>query len=811
MTEIRKRIETFFEIYAGMVYHHRIKVLLLVLIVVGLAVTQLPKLELDTSNESFLHKKDPILLEYNQFREEFGQDEMILAMIEPSAVFDISFFEKLKAFHEDIENTVPYLDEVTSLINARHTQGKQDELVVEDLMEEWPETPVDVALIRKKVFSNPLFINSLISQDGKYTTVMVRTRSSGKALTEEDILSGFGDMDIPAEAPSSGKQDEKPFLTQEEIAEVVSAVDRVVKRHNRPDFRIYYAGSPVVTHFLKVSMLKDIRKFMIFAIATITIILFLMFRRITGVILPLLVVIFSLVSTLGIMAFLGVPMKLPTQILPSFLIAVGIGDSVHILAVFYLRLRKKDTRKDALIYAVGHSGLAVLMTTITTAAGLMSFSTAEVAPIAELGIFAGVGVILAMVYTLVLLPAAISLIPVRMKPLEEETAEIDENGDAPNCIDRILDGIAGFSVRYPVPILIVSFLIFSVSVLGMTRLEFSHYVLKWLPETSKVRQDTEMIDRHMRGSITMEAVIDTGRINGWYDPVRMKKLDTTTKYLETLDFGHIFVGKALALSDIVKETHRALNENRDAYYQIPDNRQLIAQELLLFENSGSDDMEDFTSSNFEKARITIRAPFEDAVKSLDLFHAAADHVNTMFSGDKVTITGMMSLFIRIVNNAIRSMAQSYVIAIIVITILMILLIGNIRIGLLSMIPNLFPIIFTMGIMGWFNLPLDLFTMMVGSIAIGLAVDDTIHFFHNFRRYLDETGNPKEAVLHTLHTTGRAMLVTTLVLSAGFFVFIAAAMNNVVNFGLLTGITIIMALAADYFIAPALLILVNKQR
>ena len=171
---------------------------------------------------------------------------------------------------------------------------------------------------------------------------------------------------------------------------------------------------------------------------------------------------------------------------------------------------------------------------------------------------------------------------------------------------------------------------------------------------------------------------------------------------------------------------------------------------------------------------------------------------------------MMVLLSKTINNAIHSMAQSYIIALVVITILMVVLIGKVRIGLLSMVPNLMPILLMLGIIGATPISMDLFTMMVASIAIGLAVDDTIHFMHNFRRYYEQTGDPQLSVYKTLHTTGRAMLVTTIVLSIGFFIFVFADMNNLLNFGLLTSFTILMALLADYLVAPALMVLVNPK-
>jgi predicted RND superfamily exporter protein len=271
----------------------------------------------------------------------------------------------------------------------------------------------------------------------------------------------------------------------------------------------------------------------------------------------------------------------------------------------------------------------------------------------------------------------------------------------------------------------------------------------------------------------------------------------------------LFVGKAWSLATILKEINQALNENRSAYYTIPQNRDLIAQEFLLFENSGSDDLEDVVDSQFSKARLSIKGPFKDAVKYNRFIDTVSSYFDENFPEATITLTGMMALLSQTVNNAIISMARSYVIALIVITALMIILIGRVRIGLLSMIPNLAPILLMIGVIGATPIKMDLFTMMVASIAIGLAVDDTIHFMHNFRRYYEQSGEPKQAVYETLHTTGRAMLVTTIVLSIGFFIFVFASMNNLFAFGVLTAFTILMALAADYLVAPALMILVNR--
>ena len=772
MTDIRKRIERWFESIARNLYHHRIKTLLIMAIFMGSLFTQLPKITIDTSTEGFLHENDPTLLDYNRFRDEFGRDEMIIIAIKPPDVFHPEFLEKLKQLHEELEENVPYLDDINSLINARNTRGEEDELIVEDLLENWPETPEALADLKQRVLENPMYVNLMISEDATFTTIVIKTES-GSSITDG-------------------------YLTDAENTQVVEAVRAIVKKYEAEDFRTWIAGSPVVTHFLKQALLKDIRKFMALAMLMIIISLYLMFRRPAGVIFPILIVILTLLSTLSLMAAFGTPIKLPTQILPSFLLAVGVGAAVHILSMFYHHLRTSGSKEESVVFAVGHSGLAVVMTSLTTAGGLISFATADVAPIGDLGIFGSIGVMLSLLYTIVLIPPLLAIFPVK-------TEEIKAHGHKTTRMDRILDRIGHTAITYSKPILIFSGIVIVLSLLGALRIRFSHDVLKWFPEDNPIRQASEMIDHELRGSVTFEAIIDVGEENGLYEPDMMNKIEHSVQELEILDNGNVFVGKAIALSTILKEINKALHENQQQFYRVPQNRELIAQEFLLFEMSGSDDLEDVVDSLFSRTRLTLKLPFTDAVAYKPIMQQIEQHLERTYKNADVTITGMVTMLFKTILNVISSMAKSYITAFIVITILMILLIGRVRIGLLSMIPNLFPILLTIGVIGWFNLPMTLFTMLVGSIAIGLAVDDTIHFMHNFRRYYDESGSAEKAVMETLHTSGRAMLVTSCVLSIGFFIFMFASMNNLFDFGLLTGITIITALLADYFISPALLI------
>lgn len=804
MANFRHRVEEWFEGFAHCIYRNRIKTIVIILLLTAAAVSQIPKIKIDMSTEGFLHPGDPELLAYNAFRDQFGRDEVIMIAIKPPKVFDLDFLKMLKSLHGELEESVPYLDEITSMVNARNTRGEADELIVEDLLEHWPQDAAELEDLKQRVLSNQMYKNLMISEDGKFTTIVIRTNSHSSLGEDTDALKEFDSEQSQETGEAAASPPPAKYLTDKENSEVVNAVQSLLEKYKNSEIEMYIVGSPVVTHFLKKSMMEDMRKFVVLSIILVSLLLFIMFRRLSGVFLPLLIVILSLLATVGIMAFTGTAIKVPTQILPSFLLAVGVGTSVHILAIFFQHYREHADKEAAIVHALGHSGLAVVMTNVTTACGLLSFSTSDVAPVADVGIFAGIGVLIAFINTIVLLPAILALAPIRLK---------SKNGQKPEntIMDRFLAAVANFSTGHPRGILIVSLIMVALSIGAATRIRFSHHILHWFPENNSIRTATEKIDHAMQGSINLEVVVDTGKENGLYEPDFLNRLDAAQTQVESMRFEDLFVGKAWSVTTILKEINQALNENRPEFYAIPQGRELIAQEFLLFENSGSDDLEDVVDSQFAMGRFTIKAPFIDAIKYSVLLDSIGQYFETNFPQTEITLTGLIALLSKTVSNAIHSMFKSYIIALVVITILMVLLIGRMRIGLLSMVPNLVPIILMLGVIGATPVSMDLFTMLVASIAIGLAVDDTIHFMHNFRRYYEQTGDPKAAVHMTLHTTGRAMLVTSIVLSIGFFVFTFATMRNLFNFGTLTAFTILMALAADYLLAPALMVLVNPKK
>jgi len=550
------------------------------------------------------------------------------------------------------------------------------------------------------------------------------------------------------------------------------------------------------------SVMQDLVRCLSISFAAVIVFLWVLFRRLSGVFMPLLIIVCSVLSTLGLMALFSVPIKITTTILPAFLVAVGVGDAVHILAIFYRQYQRGCSRQEAVAYALGHSGLAIVMTTLTTAAGLLSFGFAELAAIADLGIFAATGVVLALFYTMGLLPSLLAVMPIRRQK---------EVPKATPRMDRILTAFADFSVAYPLKILAMAGLIALAGTYYASRLEFSDYVVGYFPDSMAVKQDLKRIDQDLRGVITLEVVLDTQTENGVLDPDVLNAIEAFTKEIKGYADADIFVGTVFSINDIVKEINRALHGNDQGYYTIPREHDLIAQELLLFENSGSRDLEKVIDSQSAITRVTIKTPWVDSVVLERFMHQVRAVADSIFADTaKVKVTGGMALMARTIPAAIKSMTRSYLLAFFIITIMMMVLVENVKLGLISMIPNLLPIVAVMGAMGLAGIPLDMTTLMIGSIALGLVVDDTVHFMYNFRRYYQIRGDAYHAIRETLLGTGRALLITSLVLSTGFFADMFATLTHIQRFGFFTGMTILVALLADFVVAPALMVVFTGQ-
>lgn len=798
---LRDNIEQAFGRWGRIAYRRAWIIIVLCALGLGGLFSQLPHLRIVASTEDYLHQSDPIRLQYDEYRQQFGRDERIVLVIETDNVFDLAFLQRLRELHQALEKEVPKLEEITSLINARNTRGEGDQLIVKDLFEDFPQNEQELEAIKKIAYANPLYKDSLFTHDDHYTAIVMETdvySSLTHRMELTDAITGFDEQTAIA-----GELTEKRFITAEENTAIVHAVHKVVERFEGPDFKIHVGGSPPMIVRTMEILGRDLYKFTGLSMLVIGVLLLLVFRRAVMILLPLLIAAFAALATLSLMAIYAIPMSIAGQIIPSFMIAIGVGNAVHLFSAFFRSLNLGENKEESLAHALEHTGLAIVMTGLTTAGGLMSFMGSGLKPISDFGIITPIGVICAMILSLVLLPALIAVCPMKTGAMEHRNR---------GWSHRLLSFCADLSCTHPWKVIGVWTVLLTTGLaVTISSLRFSHQPLDWFPKEEPSRVAIELLNDRFDGGMAMEMIVDTHKADGIKNPEVLRRIDQITAHARTIEVGEMYARQSTSVSDITKEIHQALNENRPEFYTIPDDPQLLAQELLLFENSGSDDLENYVDSQFSKALVKIKVPFTDALAFVP-FNEQFEPEAHRIMGDLADIhfTGIKHVMGTIFFELMHSMATSYVWAIVIITPLMVFIIGSVRLGLFSMIPNITPIAITLGVMAYLDWPLDAFSLLIGSIALGLVVDDTIHFLHNFQRYHSRTGNVNEAVKETLLTAGPAMFFTSLVLTAGFCIFAFSDMSNLRHFGLLTGLCITLAFFADVLFTPALAVVLKRN-
>jgi predicted RND superfamily exporter protein len=780
--DYRRRSERVLVLWAKIACRRPRIALLCGLAVVGVLASGLQDLTIDSSPESWLRKDDPARNAYDEFRKEFGYEDSLYVLVGTDDLFDRQFIERLQALHTELETELPFASEVTSILNARDVRGADDELIVEGLLDEWPMSDTELAVARDRAFANPLYEGTLISKARHHTAIVV------DLLPEPDPRS----RTLPNRTLNGAEGDL-----------VADTVSRIITRHETEDFGIWISGRHPITTAIIHALEHDMQLFTGISLGVIAVLVILLFRRVAAAVQVFAVIASTLIGTFGMMGHAGYAITPAMQITPSFLVAIATAQAVHILAIFYLELRRSDSPIDATCNALAHSGPAVVLTSLTTGVCLLSFAYADLAVIVSFGITSAFGVMIALVATLGLLPPLLVLWPPEKDAGKKPRIETEA---------RILAAIGDMSVRHPRRVVAAWTLLLIVATTYASGLRFEQKPLEWFAPDHPARIDIEHVNDVMGTGLSYEIVVDTGHSDGLYDPEILRRIDKTSALIQARPLGGLQVGRPVSIVDIIKETHQALNENRADYYAIPDEREPVAQELLLFEMSGSDDASNFVDHEYRKARMTVAVPIVDSFLMRDhLLAVTAAIRETIGNAAEVVVTGQVPLEARGGTALVTSMGKSYLLALVLLVPLMIALAGNVSLGLISMLPNVIPIVMAMGLMNFMSIRLDMFTTLIASLAIGVAVDDTIHLLHNFKRYHAMSGDVPSAIHWTLLSTGRALLFTSVILAVSFLTFTGAVMVSVRDFGIITAFAIAAAFLADMTLTPALITLTHRSK
>lgn len=806
MHHLRENINSQFAQFGTYLIIFRKWVVIASLVLVGSLALTVPKLDINTTLESTFTEKDEALQTFQRFRDQFGRDDSIILMIKGADIFDTKFLSKLKQFHQDLENSIPMLVEVNSLVNVRNIEWDGGKMVVSEFLENLPRSPGEIERLKETALSKPLYSDYFITRNKDHVVIVVKTKAVS-SLADDGKHIERPVIDTHNKNIIESKKYTRSTISQVENSAIIGLINDIAREYHSKDFYVSISGTPVYQFFVEPMLRTGMKKIGWMILGITAVFMSALFGRVSGVFLPQFIVIMALAATLGLMSITGTSLSSTTTMLPAFLLSVGLTAPIHFMVVFF-KFQKQVSRHDAILETLKHSGLPIVMTSVTTVAGLLSFSFTNIAPIAHLGVFSALGVTICLFLSLVFLPSLLAILKIRPGKDREKRYET-------SFYNRVLMGLGRLGLNHSWKTILITGVIAIVLSIGVTRLNFSHHMLDYLPKDSKFKKDTRLIDQETKGFRSLEVMIDTGKENGVYEEEVISSLEKLESFaMAQKDAqGKQVVGKTFSLLNLIKEINQVRHGNIGGSYVIPEDNGLIRKDMEMFARSGFDDLEDYTDSRFKIARFTAMMFWSDAASDVEFVDHMRDFITELFKGNiDVYVTGAVSLASRALDSMMSSLAIGYLAAGIMITIMMILFIGDFKLGLTAMIPNLLPVVSGLGIMGLMDIPLNTYNLIGGSIVLGLAVDDTIHFFHNFKQNYLETGDITTAVEETLKSTGRALLTTTLILVSCFWLRLFDDLKVISDFGLVMGISLSIAFLADVLLAPALLnVILRKDR
>lgn len=785
---IKVTSQSFFTSLTHFIFRYSKQISFLIFSFLVVFVFQITKLQVDTSIDGFLHQNDPALITYNQFQQEYGQDVDIILLIESESVLNEPFLEKLRKLHQEIEAQVPYLDEVTSLYNIRSVDVIGDTLNVDPLIGD-KNIHAIINDVRQSIQNIPFFTGYLISADRRLATIIIKTRIY-KEIDNDQAMAFF-----------EGEESSPSKITAENILETLQALVTLRKQYDEPSFEVTLAGSPYAEYILGNAIQKESLKFTTLAIIVIAIFLLIIYRRLAGVLIPLVVVLAAVLCSFSAMALLEIPIKILSQVLPSFLLAVGCAGCIHLLTSFFHNYDKGLDKEEAIVIALHETGVPIFLTAITTIAGLLSFSGAQFAPVAELGIVAAIGLIFLLFFTLIGVPLAIAILPLKARACKQKK----------QLIEKYLMKIVNKAFEAKAFLIVIGFVIVAASINGLSNIMYEHNFVKWMPDDWELKKAIETIDQKLGGAHNMEVLIDLKQNNAFKNKEQMEKLNSLINDINAIRINNTKVGNVRSYFDLLKETNSILHGGSKEFYRIPDSTHEAAQALLLIEIGGTDELLRYVDPTYQRTRLTISMPTVDA-STIVLFKKEIERKLQQYFGSQVDyqITGVAALLSKVMTATIDDMITCYSIAFISISVLMIIVLSNLKLGLISMVPNITPILIVMGLMGYLKIPFDMSTMLLGTIILGLVVDDTIHFLHAFKMGSKHQASFQNALQYSIQSAGVSICITSLILSAGFFVFTIGELQNIFWYGLLTGITILVALIVELIYTPFCLFFISDR-
>ncbi|END2489238.1 TPA: RND family transporter [Vibrio vulnificus] len=700
---------------------------------------------------------------FDEIQTTFAKTDNIALVLAPKSgdVFDQRTLTQIQEMTEQAWQ-VPYSSRVDSLANYQHTEAVDDDLLVEDLLyQSYPLTAERIAKVRTIAMSEPLLVNALVSEKGDVAVINITMQMPGVDETAE-------------------------------VDEVVAYVEQMLSHYRAqyPDVTIYKAGIIAMNHSFAMAAQNDSATLVPTMLLVILVFLTLMLRSFLSVLATLVVIIGAIVATLGIVGWAGMFLHVASVNVPTLIMTLAVADCVHVIASMRHFMRQGMPKAQAIHRSVTLNFVPIIITSVTTAIGFLMMNMSDSPVLRDFGNLSALGVMIACVLSVSLLPALLNLLPVRFSA--KQAAKSSD----------IMDKLADLVVHRRNVLLPLSIVVIAGSAALIPYNKVNDESVKYFDTSSEFRQAADFMEQRISGMTTMSIAIKTHQSQGIASPEFLAVLGEFTHWLrEQPETDHV-----ASLSDIYKRLNKNMHGDDNAYYALPAERELAAQYLLLYEMSLPFGLDLNNQVNVDKSSVKLQLTVKN-LGSVELV-ALEERIYQWFASHapqyQVVASSPSLMFAHIGETNMASMLSTLPITLILISALMIFALRSWRLGMISLVPNIAPAVIGFGLWALISGEINLGLSVVVTLTLGIVVDDAVHFLAKYQHARKAGQNAEQAVRYAFHTVGRALWITTVVLVAGFSVLALSQFRLNSDMGQLSAIVIFVALVIDFVLLPSLL-------
>jgi predicted RND superfamily exporter protein len=756
--------------WSSWVIRKRWVILLVTLLFVIAAGSGVRFLAFSSDYRNYFSENNPQLNTFDELQQIYTKNDNIFFLLAPKdgEVFTPRTLHAVERLTEEAWQ-IPYAIRVNSVTNFQHTYANGDELIVADLMVDARNaSPGDMKKAKTVALTEPLLVKRLVSEEAHVTGVNVTVQLPGKSIDE-----------VPAAA-----------------AEARALAERI--RAEFPDIDVYITGIVMLNDAFVAAGMGDMQFIVPLMYLVIALMIGFLLRSVSAVFATVALITLASAAAMGLAGWFGVQLMPTSGQATTMIMMLAVADSIHILTAMLAEMRRGRTQDEAIVESIRVNFIPVFLTSLTTVIGFLSMNFSDSPPYRDLGNITAVGIAFAFALSVTFLPAFMSILRVKVRIIERRKTSLREK-------------LAAFVIRHRHPVLWGSAVIVLALAAFIPANDLNDDWVAYIDKRIQFRTDTDFSAENLSGLYQIEHSLGAGGSGGVSDPAYLQKLDEFANwYRKQPGVTHVN-----SYSEIMKRLNMNLHGDDPAYYRIPDNRELAAQYLLLYEMSLPYGLDLNNQINVDKSatRLTVTTENLTSQEVRELASQAEDWLSKHAPASMFALgTSPSLMFAHITERNVKSMAFGTMIAILLISIVLAVALRSIKHGLISIIPNLVPMLLGFGLWGIFVGQVGLALSTVAGMAMGLVVDDTVHFLSKYLRTQRENRlDVEEAVRSVFASVGPALVVTTAVLVAGFLVMSSSLFQMNSNLGQVTVITIVLALVADFLLLPALLLAVDGKK